>query len=274
MGLGWTGGSSPIVVKEISNNNALIVSFHGLGGDGSTHDRQRWNPAERESTADASARAGRNPPNPMSAGEGGIVKVFRNTPPEGRIVIPPESRIASGFPNKSDRATRAMLPSHRFGLVLWFLMLGWVEQVCSAEIVDARVEYVRKLQESGFADLSVDYLKSLSPAQRAGELGEQFDYQLGKAILESASNAPLEREREMIDEALVHLEKYRAEHPDTDEAMDARGEITGVSVARGAAAFCGSSTGGGSAGGRPAAGGRAGAAGQGGAGARFDHRTL
>jgi tetratricopeptide (TPR) repeat protein len=36
----------------------------------------------------------------------------------------------------------------------------------------------------------------------------------------------------MIDEALVHLEQYRTDHPDTDEAMDARGEITGVNVAR------------------------------------------
>jgi tetratricopeptide (TPR) repeat protein len=112
------------------------------------------------------------------------------------------------------------------------LVLGENPPARSAEIADARIEYVRKLQEGGLADLAVDYLKSLPSEKIVGELGEQFDYQLGKAILESASSAPFEREREMIDEALTHLEKYRAEHPDTDEAMDARGEITGVSVAR------------------------------------------
>lgn len=123
----------------------------------------------------------------------------------------------------------------------WFArmrsMRGVMLGVCccagsAAATVDPQIEYVQRLQEEGMSDLAVEYLRMASSAGASGVWGDQLDYQLGKALLQTAEGAAVAREAALIDEGLSRLEKYRTEHPDTDEAMDARSEITAVTVAR------------------------------------------
>ncbi|MBY0589443.1 hypothetical protein K2X85_19890 [bacterium] len=97
---------------------------------------------------------------------------------------------------------------------------------------DPRIEYVEKLQQAGMPDLAVEYLRQLTSKPGQGQLSHQIDYYLAKALLDEAGQSSIQREQELIDEALRLFEKFRTDQPESLEAMDARGEITGIEVAR------------------------------------------
>ncbi len=76
--------------------------------------------------------------------------------------------------------------------------------------------FLDALDENGYGDLAIDYLKSLQDSQTAPpELAAELDLRLGLATLDALSTAPPSRRDSLVAQARAALEKFLAENPDS-----------------------------------------------------------
>lgn len=82
--------------------------------------------------------------------------------------------------------------------------------------------FLEALDENGYGDLAIDYLKSLQDSATAPpELAAEIDLRLGLATLDALSTAPPSRRDSLVAQARGSLEKFLAENPDSPSADQA-----------------------------------------------------
>jgi len=95
-------------------------------------------------------------------------------------------------------------------------------------------DFARKLQEQGFADLAIEYLRSLERRDDVpDEIKEVLDYDIAKTLLAQSEDSDAETERRLLDESSKLLRKFLDEHKESDEAKDALADLASVLLKQG-----------------------------------------
>jgi hypothetical protein len=95
-------------------------------------------------------------------------------------------------------------------------------------------DFARRLQEQGYADLAIEYLRSLERRDDLpDEIREVLDYEIAKTLLIQAEEADAETERRLLDESSKLLRKFLEEHKDSDDANDALSDLASVLLKQG-----------------------------------------
>jgi tetratricopeptide (TPR) repeat protein len=113
----------------------------------------------------------------------------------------------------------------RMLLVAALAAFGWLGSR-TAQAVDDPVEFLHALQDGGYPDIAVEYLKAIKDKPDAPkEIIALWDLEMSRSLRASASMAYNEEEAKRItDEAQRYLEKFIKDNPDHPEAVkeDAR----------------------------------------------------
>ncbi|GEM_PF-4277470 len=107
--------------------------------------------------------------------------------------------------------------------------------LCRPGLAEERYrEFVRQLQDQGYADMAVEYLRLIAKrSDLPDEDRDAIDLEMGKSIVLQSEGVDAETERKLLDEASGLFGKFLAEHKDSDDTNEALAELAGVFLRQG-----------------------------------------
>jgi tetratricopeptide (TPR) repeat protein len=113
------------------------------------------------------------------------------------------------------------------------LVLGFLPSR-SGRAEERHREFVRKLQEHGYPDVALDYLRDLKKRDDLpNDVRAVLDYEIARTLVMQAEESDIETERKLLDEAAKAIGKFLQEYPDSEAATDASADLAGVLLKQG-----------------------------------------